>query len=117
MRRIARGTVTFTPTDSKEQSSLDTLSSRTEKLEVYILALLLQGKTVDLFEELQESGYLPEFSHPAVVKIIDHLLASLAPDDEGPETTKIFLIKDFADSLPKELLPTLDEAFVGCSSG
>jgi DNA primase len=114
MRRIARGTVTFTPSEVKEQSSLtDSLSSRTEKLEVYILALLLQGKTVDLFEELQESGYLPEFSHPAVVKIIDHLLAFLTPDDEGPETAKIFLIKDFADSLPKKLLPTLDKRFCG----
>ncbi len=113
MRRMSRGTVTFTPTQTNEHASVqDTMSSRTEKLEVYILALLLQGKTADLFEELQESGYLPEFSHPAVCKIIDHLLAFLTPDDEGPETPKVFLIKDFADSLPKELLPTLDEAFL-----
>ncbi len=113
MRRMGRGTVSFAPTEQANQSGLpDKLSSRTEKLEVYILALLLQGKTVDLFEELQESGYLPEFSHPTVCKIIDHLLAFLMPDEEGPETAKIFLIKDFADSLPKELLPTLDEAFL-----
>jgi DNA primase len=86
--------------------------SRPEKLEIYILALLLQGKTVDLFEDLQESGILPDFHHPTVHKIIDHLVTYLSPDDGKPEGKKIFLIRDFADSLPGELLSTLDEAFL-----
>ncbi len=86
--------------------------TRPEKLEVYILALLLQGKTVDLFEELQESNLLPEFAHPAVHKIIDQLLAYLTPPDDEPASKKIFLIRDFADSLAPELIATLDEAFL-----
>ncbi len=113
MRRLSRGVNAFIQNDTKETTDQsERISSRTEKLEVYILALLLQGKTVELFEELQELGFLPEFSHPAVVKIIDQLLAFLTPDENMPVTTKVFLIKDFADSLPKELLPTLDEAFL-----
>lgn len=38
-------------------------------------------------------------------KILEHLKSFLADN-------KIFLIKDFADSLPVELVPTLDEAFL-----
>jgi DNA primase len=86
-------------------------STRPEKLEVYMLALLLQGKTADLFEDLQEEGLLPEFMNGPVHKIIDQLVTHLTPEDHEPGK-KIFLIKDFADSLPAELLPTLDEAFL-----
>ncbi len=86
--------------------------TRPEKLEVYILALLLQGRTVDLFEELQENNLLPEFVHQTVHKIIDALLAYLTPPEDTPTTKKIFLIRDFADSLSPELIATLDEAFL-----
>jgi DNA primase len=87
-------------------------TSRPEKLEIYILAMLLQGKTIDLFEELEESGILPDFAHSTVHKIIDHLVTFLAPSEGEAVGKRVFLIKDFADSLPKELLPTLDEAFL-----
>ena len=40
-----------------------------------------------------------------MVKIFKHLEAFL-------KDHPVFLIKDFADSLPPELLPTLDEAFL-----
>lgn len=86
--------------------------TRPEKLEVYLLALLLQGKTVELFEDLQDEGLLPEFSHPAVHRIIDHLVTTLAPREGEPAGKQVFLIKDFADSLSKELIPTLDEAML-----
>ena len=36
----------------------------------------------------------------------------LAPKEGEIQGKRVFLIKDFADSLPKELLPTLDEAFL-----
>ena len=81
------------------------VTTRPEKLETYILALLLQGKTRELFDDLAEEGLLPEFMHAAVHKIIDHLVTFL-------ESSRVFLIKDFADSLPPELTPTLDEAFL-----
>jgi DNA primase len=95
----------------EESASSAPASTRPEKLELYILALLLQGKTTELFENLQEEGILPEFVHPAVHKIIDHLVTYLTSEESTPGK-RIFLIKDFADSLPAELLPTLDEAFL-----
>jgi len=91
--------------ESREPSPDAVVSTRPEKLEVYILALLLQGKTVELFEDLQEGNLLPEFSHPTVHKIMDALVSYLAH-------SRVFLIKDFGDGLPPELTPTLDEAFL-----
>jgi DNA primase len=97
--------------EEAEFSSQSPALTRPEKLEIYILALLLQGKTVELFEELQEEGMLPEFVRPAVHKIINHLLAYLFP--KGEKAGKpVFLVKDFVDTLPPELVPTLDEAFL-----
>jgi DNA primase len=90
---------------SEEPQAQNVFTSRPDKLEMYLLAMVLQGKTIDLFEELEESGILPDFSHQTVHKIIDQLVTFLSG-------TRVFLIKDFADSLPKELLPTLDEAFL-----
>lgn len=87
------------------ESPVRIATTRPEKLEIYILALLLQGRTVELFDDLEEQGILAEFTHQAVRKIIDHLMTFLAD-------SHVFLIKDFADSLPPELIPTLDEAFL-----
>lgn len=86
--------------------------TRPEKLEVYLLALLLQGKTIDLFEDLQDNGLLPEFLHQTVHKIIDHMVSYISTVQNDPAQARIFLIKDFADQLPKELTSTLDEAFL-----
>lgn len=87
--------------------------TRPEKVEVYVLALLLQGATVDLFEDLQEERLLTEFTHPVVQRIIDHLVTYISGSgEEGPATKPVFLIKDFASTLPPELLATLDEAFL-----
>jgi DNA primase len=97
---------------SQNESPRESLATtRPERLEIYLLALVLQGKTTECFEELQEEGLLPEFFHPTVHKIIDHLLTYLSRKESQPGKV-IFLIKDFADSLPPELLPTLDEAFL-----
>jgi len=107
--RASREANQFQP---KKEEVLDknVFLSRPEKLELYIIALLLQGKTIERFEELEESGILPDFVQPATHKLIDHLVTYLAPK-EG-ESKRVFLIKDFADTLPTELVPTLDEAFL-----
>ncbi len=79
--------------------------SRQENLELYVLAILLQGKTMELWEELKESVAFGDLSIRPVRQILEHL------DYYLKENTS-FLIKDFADRLPKELTPTLDEAFL-----
>lgn len=84
--------------------------SRLEKLELYVLALLLQGKTKDLSGELTERNLT--FTNPAIKKILEHLAAFLVKNSALPAGRQAFLIKDFADSLPPELISTLDEAFL-----
>lgn len=83
----------------------DKTNTRADKLELYVLALLLQGQTPELMEEFGVQVDREHLSNPAVQKIIEHLQAFLAKH-------QVFLIKDFADSLPAELIPTLDEAFL-----
>ena len=48
-------------------------SSRREKLELYVLALLLQEKTAERFEELKEALRTQDFSAPSVAQIVIHL--------------------------------------------
>jgi DNA primase len=93
MRRAARGSPRSIEPDAKENKS-----TQEDKLELYVLALLLQGKTIELTPPT-------DFSNPAIKKIIAHLDGYLKKHAD-------FQIKDFADSLPKELVPTLDEAFL-----
>jgi DNA primase len=91
--------------ETKEKPVGPVSTTRPEKLEMYILALLVQGKTAAFFGELEEQGLVSEFTYPTVSKIIQELKTYLASHDT-------FLIKDFADSLPPELTVTLDEAFL-----
>lgn len=100
--RSAKGVVR--KTESSEVSGAPELS-RMEKMEVYLLALILQGKTVQLFEELSEDGVVANVSYPPVRRILE-LLA------EFISAHPVFLIKDFADSLPTELSSVFDEAFL-----
>lgn len=79
--------------------------SRQEKLELYLLSLLLQGKTIELFDDLQETLPPPHFSYLPVRRILTSLEVFL-------KDHPVFLIKDFADSLAQELVATLDEAFL-----
>jgi DNA primase len=89
----------------KEEKQEDERTTRPQKLETYVLALVLQGKTAELFEELSEKISITDIANPAVQKIFKHLKSFLVANT-------LFLIKDFADSLPIELVPTLDEAFL-----
>lgn len=92
------------PEEKMEPEGSEVLT-RGQKLERYILALMLQGKTQELFEEYKEHVEVSDIKHDAVRKIISFLEKFLI-------NNRIFLIKDFADTLPKELTPTLDEAFL-----
>ncbi|OGG10305.1 DNA primase [Candidatus Gottesmanbacteria bacterium RBG_16_43_7] len=76
-----------------------------EHLEMYILAIILQTKTAEFMEELCEYIHPAEFQHPVVKRIIQNLTDFL-------KSNQPFFIKDFADNIPKELQPTLDEAFL-----
>lgn len=79
--------------------------SRLEKLEMYLLGLLLQGKTIDSFEEFVQLVPLSDIRHLPVRRIME-LLGQFLKEQ------RIFLIKDFGDSLPSELAPVLDDAFL-----
>ncbi|MDP1722459.1 MAG: DNA primase [Candidatus Gottesmanbacteria bacterium] len=78
---------------------------REENLEIYVLAILLQGKTIELYEELKEQLRLTDFTIRPARQIVEHLDHYLADH-------RIFLIKDFADQLPRELESSFDEAFL-----
>lgn len=103
--KLKRGKTAFWAKKSSEETTQTSPISRLEKLELFTLALLLQGKTSDFFTELKEQFATDDFSRPAVRQIINQL-------DKFLRDHPIFLIKDFADSLQKELLPTLDEAYL-----
>ena len=78
---------------------------REQKLESYLLALLLQGKTADLYEDLAESVTPADFAELAVRRILEELGTYLSGNT-------VFLVKDFVDALPRELHPAFDEAFL-----
>ncbi len=86
---------------AKEKQTL----SRLEKAEVYALALLLQGKTTELFELFIASIPPDRLTYPPVRRIVESLALFL-------ESHRVFLAKDFADTLPPELTPIFDEAFL-----
>lgn len=89
------------PKESKETRVL----SRLEKAEVYGLALLLQGKTSELFESFTSSVPVESLAYAPVRRIVEKLAVFL-------ENHRVFLAKDFADALPPELQPIFDEAFL-----
>lgn len=97
--RVGRKTSRDTTTDVKNPRT------REENLELYILALVLQGKTLDLYEQLHEEVRMSDFSMASVRQILEQLDAHLREHS-------VFLIKDFADGIPGELAPVLDEAFL-----
>lgn len=76
---------------------------RGEKLELYVLALILQGKTIDWMSELMETFKLSDLTIDSVSQIFEKL-------NDFLNGKKLFLLKDFADGLSSELLPTMDEA-------
>lgn len=105
MRKAARSQVVGRK--EKESSTQENKKGRgrEENLELYVLAILLQGKTIELYEEFKETLNFAELTVSSVRQIIEHI-------DRHLKDHTVFLIKDFADQLPHELTPTLDEAFL-----
>ena len=77
--------------------------TRGEKLEVYLLALLLQGRTSEFYTDLIRLIVLEDFSLSPVRELIQRLGGFV-------KNNKTFNLKKFADQLPPELISTLDEA-------
>lgn len=76
-----------------------------DKQELYLLSLLLQGDTAELMEDVNDAFDLSFISTPSIRQIIELLQTHLSDASH-------FFIKDFLDSLPKELLPTIDFAYL-----
>lgn len=89
----------------KETDVAQPATGRQEKLEIFILALLLQGKTGDLWGDVGEQISLSDVASASIRKILERLKTFL-------EKQQVFVTKDFADSLPRELVSTLDDALL-----
>lgn len=90
---------------AQEERELAARRTRQEKIELHILALMLQGKTVELAEELREEVPHGAFSSLPIRRVVERLHAFL-------RTNKQFFIKEFIDSLASELVPAADEAML-----
>ena len=105
MRRQARQQVTGRKEEERGNQAPKKGRGLEENLELYILAILLQGKTTELYEEFNGMLHPSDLTISSVRQIIEQL-------DHYLNDHTIFLIKDFADQLPQELVATLDEAFL-----
>jgi len=76
-----------------------------ERLELYCLGLLLQGDTKKLSQYFFSAIHPVDLKHMGVRRIVETLKLYTFPDGA-------FSVPDFAKSLPKELLPVLDEAYL-----
>jgi DNA primase len=76
-----------------------------ERLETYMLALILQTKTIEFFEELREYFESSDFSQEGVRRILESLDAYLSKNPK-------FLIRDFSETVPNELVSLLDQAYL-----
>jgi DNA primase len=79
--------------------------TRLEKMEMYMLSLLLQGQTVHLIGKLNAEIPTEDISYMPVRRIIEQISTFLREKRQ-------FDVKDFAGSLPSELTPVFDEAFM-----
>lgn len=105
MRKAARSQVSGRKEGDDSAQEDKKGRGREENLELYVLAILLQGKTIELYEKFKETLNFAELTVSSVRQIIEHI-------DRYLKDHTVFLIKDFADQLPHELTPTLDEAFL-----
>lgn len=94
---VPKRTTTHTPELSPQ--------TRLEKLELYLLAILLQGNTSDFYEEFREVCQIKDIKLLPIKRIVEKL-------GDFIENHRVFLIKDFADSLSSELVGTLDDSFL-----
>ncbi|MFC1626835.1 DNA primase [Patescibacteria group bacterium] len=105
IKRVQKHNVSKKRGAPTQKISEQTKISREEKIELFILALVLQGETKVLFEELVDSVAIDNFVYKPVREIMNKL-------DYFLKDCATFLVKDFADSLPSEVIPVFDKAFL-----
>jgi DNA primase len=76
-----------------------------ERLELYALGLLLQGDTKKLYAELLQVTEIAAVKHMGVRRVLEQIDSYFKQDTD-------FIVAEFAKTLPKELLPVLDEAYL-----
>jgi DNA primase len=91
--------------EKKASEETSTPLSRLEKTEVYMLALLFQGKTTDCLPKLVGDTIVYPFTYPPAARML-----TLVSDYMSKHAD--FHIQEFANSLPAELLPLFDEAYL-----
>ena len=89
----------------KENTAQAPRLTRVEKAELYVLALLLQGKTSELLPRFLAALPPSAFRSLAVKRIVEHLAQFGAAH-------ATFASKDVAETLPPELVSVFDEAFM-----
>ena len=92
----------------KEQIAEKIEKTVEERMELYVLSLLLQGKVRSQFDTLVEHIKYEDIltlSIRRVLETLGELVSKLGEDNEVE-------LKEFATSLPHELTPTLDEAYL-----
>jgi len=107
MRKIK---VPFGTPSGKDGKEPVEIVSRQEKIELYTLALLLQGKTNTLWEDVKQAIPLEDFSSMPVRQILEKLEAYLTDNAD-------FSITLFVKTLPSELIFILDKAYLWDVSG
>lgn len=91
---------------SREEQQAESFAiSGPERLELYCLGLMLQGETKKLWVEFSQVIIPQDIKHMGVGRVVEMLTEYVAQ-------YHAFQITDFAHSLPKELLPVLDEAYL-----
>ncbi len=104
VRRVLK-TGRVLPAEEKSDLPGQETFSRRERIELYLLALLVQGDPIVQLPLLTDVISIDEFIFPAVQKILAVLHGWCL-------THSLYDPKTFALEVPKELLPVFDEAFL-----
>jgi DNA primase len=104
-RRQTNMRVPSSPAKSADPAAEQTVLSRLEKTELYLLTLLLQGKTAYLLPKLLAVVSPEQIRHVPVRRIVETLSGYMKDHTE-------FDVKAFGDVLPAELGTTFDEAYL-----
>jgi DNA primase len=107
LRQMARKVMAPAGASKEQDMSQKQSRGRDEMVEIYVLALLFQGKTLELYEELSEILSPDDFTNPAAKRVLVSLNSYLETQKNQP-----FFLKDFFETLPSELMPTVDEALL-----
>jgi len=92
--------------EQKQESDISSQAlSRQENIELYTLALLLQGKTKKLWEDVEKAMVISDVSFVPVQRIFK-ALKEYTPENQD------FSIQTFIRTLPSELIPIIDKAYL-----